>query len=258
MRIALITDIHEDFESLKQALKLIEKYACDEIICLGDICGFSIPYYSYYNERNASKCVKLIKDNCKYTVIGNHDLYAIRKVPENSFSFDFPKDWYNKNYFERERISKNLVWLYEENELTALLDEDDIDFLDSLPEFINADFDDMNIFISHYIYPDITGSLKKFLYETQDFKKHYDFTRKEQDTICVFGHMHPQGILYIDQFEMKISRKSFILNEKTMGISGPCISQNEKFNGFTIIDTINKTAEPIFLRKTGLQNIIRI
>ncbi len=258
MKIALITDIHEDYISLKQAIKQIEKCGCEEIICLGDICGYSIPYYTYNNERNASACVKLIKDNCKHVVIGNHDLYAIRKVPENSFSFKFPKDWYKLNYFERYALSDDKVWLYEENELTALLDLDDIDYLESLPEFINADFDDINLFISHYIYPDLTGSLKKFLYEPEDFKNHYKFTRKDANTICAFGHMHPQGLLYLNNFDMKISRKKIIIDSSIVGISGPCISQNERFNGFTILDTKNKTVEPIYLRKNSLQNFISI
>ena len=37
MRIALISDIHEDVVSLKQALRKISKQKVDEIACLGDI-----------------------------------------------------------------------------------------------------------------------------------------------------------------------------------------------------------------------------
>ncbi len=83
MKIAIISDIHEDYISLMQAVRLIEKKKCDEVICLGDIVGFSIPFYDYIETRNGSACVKWVKNNCKYTIAGNHDLYAVRKVPVN-------------------------------------------------------------------------------------------------------------------------------------------------------------------------------
>ncbi len=44
MKLAIITDIHEDRVNLVKALRMIEKEACDEIACLGDIVGFSTPF----------------------------------------------------------------------------------------------------------------------------------------------------------------------------------------------------------------------
>ncbi len=250
MRFAIITDIHEDIESLVAAFKQIEKLACDEIISLGDICGFSIPYYyKYYNTRNASECVKLVKANCKYSVIGNHDLYAIKKLPENIFSFDFPGDWYDITYYDRKNISNQKIWLYEENELTALLDSDDIEYLNKLPEMSCIETDELNLFISHYLYPDITGSTTDFLFESSDFIKHHSFIKKNNSNICTFGHMHPNGILRINNKGMTADKKQITNTDKIYGFSGPCITQNGRLNGFIVFDTKEKTITPHFLRK---------
>ena len=40
MKIGLITDIHENANLLKEALRLAAKNKCDEIVCLGNIVGF--------------------------------------------------------------------------------------------------------------------------------------------------------------------------------------------------------------------------
>jgi Icc-related predicted phosphoesterase len=51
MKIAIISDIHEDIDSFQAVLRAIDKFACHEIVCLGDISGYSIPYYNYLNAR---------------------------------------------------------------------------------------------------------------------------------------------------------------------------------------------------------------
>jgi Icc-related predicted phosphoesterase len=47
MRLAFISDIHEDVESLRRILRKAEKRGYDQLICLGDISGFSLPFYTY-------------------------------------------------------------------------------------------------------------------------------------------------------------------------------------------------------------------
>ncbi len=250
MRLAVITDIHEDIQSLIKTLKLIEKLSCDEIICLGDICGFSIPYYTYYDSRNANECVRLIRENCKYSVIGNHDLYAIRKLPENIDGFLFPKDWYKKNYFEKLLISQDKIWLYEENELNALLDDKNLEYLNSLPEFFSIELKDKVLYFAHYLYPDLTGTTKDFIYDYKDFLIHHERVRTTIHTICFFGHMHPSGIIKIKNHDMSVTKKAIKNTKNILGLSGPCITQNERMNGFMIFDVENDVVSPYYLRKT--------
>jgi predicted phosphodiesterase len=66
--IALISDVHGNFEALKEVLKEIESLGVKEIYCLGDITG----YYVQVNEC----CNELRKISCK-CILGNHDWYMV-------------------------------------------------------------------------------------------------------------------------------------------------------------------------------------
>jgi len=82
MRLAILSDIHEDFERLQLAFKKIDRKGCDSSICLGDISGYSDLHYNYPKKRNASACLDLIREKCDIIVPGNHDLHAAGKIPE--------------------------------------------------------------------------------------------------------------------------------------------------------------------------------
>lgn len=64
--IAIISDIHGNYEALKSVLSVIDEKNIKEIFCLGDVVG----YYSQVNEC----CDELRKRNVK-CVMGNHDWY---------------------------------------------------------------------------------------------------------------------------------------------------------------------------------------
>lgn len=64
--IAIISDVHGNFEALKSVLAKIDELGISEIYCLGDVVG----YYSQVNEC----CEELRKRNVK-CVMGNHDWY---------------------------------------------------------------------------------------------------------------------------------------------------------------------------------------
>ncbi len=66
--IAIISDIHGNYEALKKVLKKIDSMKISEIYCLGDIVG----YYSQVNEC----CDELRRRNVR-CVLGNHDWYMI-------------------------------------------------------------------------------------------------------------------------------------------------------------------------------------
>ncbi len=68
MTIAIISDIHGNYEALKEVLSLIDKMSINEIYCLGDVVG----YYSQVNEC----CDELRQRNVK-CVMGNHDWYMV-------------------------------------------------------------------------------------------------------------------------------------------------------------------------------------
>ena len=135
MRLAIISDIHEDLISLQAALRAIEKFSCEEIICLGDISGYSVPYYDYLHSRNAHECLSLIRANCSTVILGNHDIHAASIIPKHCNFFNFPDNWYQLNYHQRHQMANNTLWLHEENDLNALYKEDDLEYLRSLPGY---------------------------------------------------------------------------------------------------------------------------
>lgn len=239
MKYALIADIHEDLVHLELALKKIEKLKCDQAICLGDISGFSVPYYQYLDTRNASKCLRLIRENCSVIIAGNHDINAAGKVPEISPDFVYPNTWHKMDFHERSMVSKGKVWLYDDNELDPLYTIKDIEFLKSLSEFKVVETMQGKILLSHYLYPNITGSTKKFYNENMDFKDHREFMKSNDCLVSFTGHRHYSG-LFIST-ENGIIRRRY--NSKHYIKRGDCIhvpqvARNRIGNGFCVFDSI--------------------
>lgn len=238
MKLAFIADIHEDIINLKKAFRKIEKAGCDEIICLGDISGFTVPNFHYYDTRNAHECLKLVREKCKISILGNHDLNAAQILPKHYSEFKFPGNWYEMDYQERNSLSQNQVWLYEKNELDPLYTHEDKNFLKSLPEFHIYQSNGLRVLFSHYIFPNLVGSMQGFFYSPEEFSKHFNFMDQRDCTLSFTGHFHSSG-LYIST-QSKIIEKSFgkkyYLNGKTV-VCIPPVTSKKIGNGFCIFDT---------------------
>lgn len=68
--IAILSDIHGNFEALKAVMKEIDNMSVQEIYCLGDVVG----YYPQINE-----CCELLQERKIKTIMGNHDWYMAAK-----------------------------------------------------------------------------------------------------------------------------------------------------------------------------------
>lgn len=66
--IAIISDIHGNYEALKKVISKIDEMNISQIYCLGDILG----YYPQVNE-----CCEALRERNVKCVIGNHDWYMI-------------------------------------------------------------------------------------------------------------------------------------------------------------------------------------
>ncbi len=64
MKYGIISDIHGNIEALTESLKSLESLGVDEIVCLGDTVGYGA---------NPEECCRLVRENAKYCVLGNHD-----------------------------------------------------------------------------------------------------------------------------------------------------------------------------------------
>jgi len=66
MKIALISDIHGNYEALKAVLSKIDRLGISDIYCTGDVVG----YYSQVNE-----CCDALREREIPCLMGNHDWY---------------------------------------------------------------------------------------------------------------------------------------------------------------------------------------
>jgi predicted phosphodiesterase len=242
MLLGLLADVHEDILRLEESLAIFKTRQVDTIINLGDTVGFGIPYYSYLKTRDANQVIATIKENCSYTVIGNHDLYAIKMLPRNNERFCYPKNWYALDFSTRKRLSNGKLWLYEDNELSSLLDDDNKEFLRTLPEYIIHDTADYKILFSHYSYPDVTGCLTDETRYPSDLKQHFAFMKQNDLLYSFSGHDHYQGIKIFTETsvaEIPLGEK-YILPEERVWLHIPPVANGTQKNGIVVFDTETK------------------
>ena len=93
MKLAFITDIHEDYGALSLILKNIDnKFNVDQVLCLGDIVGFNKQYNNHYKkERSAEDCIKNLIYSNTISILGNHDAHFlnINEKLDNSNTYDY-------------------------------------------------------------------------------------------------------------------------------------------------------------------------
>jgi predicted phosphodiesterase len=246
MKLGFLTDIHEDVLNLEKALSILSKEKCDTIICLGDIVGFTIPFFRYIETRNAEECVRLIKENCSVVVTGNHDLYAVKKTPIHKAGFSYTDDWYQLDYDTRAKKARNRIWLYEDNEIRCQLSDTSKDFISNLNETEIRNYDNMNFLFSHFCFPDFTGSAIFFPREPFHLVKHFEFMRENNCTVSISGHGHPEGAIMVD--ENKFSMVGFgnhNLCEDHQWIVSPCVARTSRLNGILILDTSSRQIKTI-------------
>ncbi len=249
MKLGIITDIHEDAERLTIAINSLEKKGCNEIACLGDISGFDERFYSYRYSKNFSYCLDMIKSNCKIIIPGNHDLFHLSKLPKYNTVFHFPNNWYQLSIDERKKLSKGLIWLYEKDFPINAKEE----FAEFMSDYIDKHIFDSNgtkILLTHSIAPDISGFLTKKPIKPNDFDKHLLLLKENDCTIGISGHLHPNGLLRIDQkksYNPKFTELE-LPTSNTMQFICPCIADGMQDNGYTLLDTQNKTIESFPLR----------
>jgi predicted phosphodiesterase len=249
MKIGIIGDIHEDIVALKAALSLMEQAGCTQIVCLGDICGFKVNTYNYLDTRNAHECIAMVKANCNATVIGNNDLFQIRKLPCYRGGFNFPEDWYELDYYQRKALAGNQVFLYEDVQLDALLTRADKAWLEALPDLYAGDYDGLRILFTHFAYPDLCGLRTYFPKRAEEFHEHLGFIEKHGCALGISGHFHYEGLSRVNESEVR--RQDFGVYPFSRSLQywyGPCVARCQFSNGFLVIDTGSNTVEAVRLR----------
>lgn len=247
MRVAILTDIHEDIVSLRKALKMIELEKCDQVICLGDILGYPYLRGSYEKSRNVSECISLIRSNCSLVVAGNHDIFHLRKLPEYADGFRFPHDWYEMPPGMKSAISGGKVWNYSDD-CPVSLNDTELEFMNSLPEFAVLEAGERRILFSHSLFPNLTGYVSEKNGSERAHSAHFGFMEKSGCVLSVCGHMHIEGLgVSYDLQESFLPRlfKGFRylpygrrrLRSLRCCVTIPALADNSQVNGFAVFDS---------------------
>ncbi len=220
MRLAILSDIHEDYENLLKIVGKAEARGFDKLICLGDISGFSLPYYKYGDSRNASACLALLREKCDIIIAGNHDLHAAGKSP------DLPEEMKDQDTWQHEL------------DLDPGYSEEDISFLATLPFYEILPTPAGNILFSHYVYPNLSGFAKDLYYGEKEFQKHFAFMRERECSLCFAGHAHPRGFYMVHPEGFKHYRYRGIKITSFPALIGiPSATRHEHRSSFCIFDT---------------------
>ena len=247
MRIAIISDIHEDFLNLQKTFDHILKLNINKIACLGDIVGFEVNHYKYEKTRSAQKCIQLIKQQSDVIVAGNHDLLAIERLPFFANQIGFPEDWYNLSMNELKHKYEHIFFLYK-NEAENDLNEIDKDIIKNLNSWETLNNDALKILFSHFIYPDINGNIKTFTTNRDGFSQHFKWMEKLGVNLSFVGHAHIQGIGIATKKGLKINNFGiYSLKDEPQIILCPTIAESKYKNGFVIFDSDNMTLEVLRL-----------
>jgi predicted phosphodiesterase len=238
MRFAVIADIHSDLPSLEKGFKQIRNAGIEQVICLGDIVGYSYHYSNFLDGRDPDACIQMVMENCVHVVCGNHDLHAIRKLPENHEDIGIPGNWYDLDLEEQRRISDNRLWLYDD-ELEVPLKDSSKEYLASLAEMIIIEDPRFNILATHFIWPDITGHMKGSPENLKAFRDHISMIKRNSCLLGLAGHAHLEGYAQISKkaFGMNYFRQAEIIRRRPQIIIIPAITRSDGRNGYLVIDT---------------------
>jgi len=249
MKIGILSDIHEDGIRLGEVLAAMEKRGVDAIACLGDVVGFDVLHYRHLSTRDASYCLDMVRRNCRWVVAGNHDLFAIRKLPEVNGCFAFPVDWYQLDFQERKRLAEDRVWLFENQELPALLSAKDRDYLESLPLSLAVDLDGTKVFFSHALFPDLSGTLTWRPKNPWDFQRHFGLLKAQGCRLGICGHLHPDGIASAVAGSFVFSRfRTYRVSPDLVQYVCPSTAGTTGKSGFLVLDAAGQTLEAAAVR----------
>ena len=246
MKIGFVTDIHEDVESLSDAFTLLEEAGCDVFVCLGDIVGFTLPFQKNISMRDANASVDLVADRCHTVVTGNHDLYAVRRCPTFNAGFPYSEDWYQLDYEHRAKLSRRRIWLYEDSELPVRLTARASAYLGGLPEYAVCTFDGVRILLSHFCFPDPSGSTVRLPKSKRDLRQHFQLMATNDCMIAFSGHGHPEGSIFAGPKSFAFRAfGEYSVDTNPQWIVCPCVANTSRKNGVLVYDTSSSAVRVI-------------
>ncbi len=245
MKIAIVTDIHEDFAMLEKAISAIKVNGYDLLVCLGDITGFAPTFYNHLPDANA--CLDLLKSEADIVLAGNHDLFSIQKLPSYHLEKNIPSNWHELSPAERKSISGNKVWLYEDEVLPELTLYNE-KYLSSLNDQYIFETGNSRIMFSHFVYPDIAGFGQWFPYHIWELWPHFNLMKANGCNIGFVGHFHPEKLTVVRKFFWSnATKKDIVVDRKPAIIFCPPVVRGKFNSGCVIFDTSNNRLLSVYI-----------
>ena len=152
MRIAIVSDVHSNLQALEEVKRRLDDAGVDFVLSAGDAVGYGA---------NPNKCCTILKDWVRHSVLGNHDLAALRGDPSSMNPY----------------AAKAILWT------SRQIDESSRGYLESIKESAHSDAGGHKIEVRH-------GSIRsiwEYVYE-EDLSE--DMLRQSEAEVLVLGHTH--------------------------------------------------------------------
>jgi diadenosine tetraphosphatase ApaH/serine/threonine PP2A family protein phosphatase len=196
-RIAILSDIHANFESLEAVIQDLSKQNVDRVVCLGDVIGYGV------NPREVLKKCHMFQ----FLLRGNHEdgllFHAFDFNPDASRVIDWTRNELNSPSYNKQENFQ--LW----------------NFIDSMKEYV----EEGNILYVHASPRDYTKEYIRPVDITDREKMHDIFSRIEW--LCFCGHTHEPGVftedcrfLHPSTFKYKVKipeNRKFIINVGAVG-----------------------------------------
>jgi diadenosine tetraphosphatase ApaH/serine/threonine PP2A family protein phosphatase len=159
MKLFVISDIHSNYEALKDFLDFIEGFrSSDDIIaCLGDIIGYG---------PNPSECISIVRNSCRYVIAGNHERMLLDR---------------SQREFANDRAQQAIEWT------ESKLSSEEREYLASLPAMLDLD----GKYILAHGSPTDPDT---YILRQRHAKDAIVALRAMQRFICFIGHTHIPGV----------------------------------------------------------------
>lgn len=245
MKIAILTDIHEDITSLERVFYSMQDIDIDKVVCLGDITGYSPLFYSHQPDANA--CIDLLRKNADIVVAGNHDLFTASRLPSYHIQKRMADNWYELTVADRLHITKNKVWLYQD-EVLPDLSEQNMDFLQNLKEWETLTDDNRKYLFSHFFHPDMSGVGKWFPFNGLEIKEHFRFMKENNCRMSFVGHSHPPGCIMVNKLIWTHAEEETIqIKTHHKAVICPAVTRGKHPGGYIVFDTVRQTIKTIIV-----------
>ena len=172
---------------------------------------------------------------------------GFRPILPVSIKYPYPENWYELDYNTRKKIAGDRLWLYEDSELSSLLDDDNKAYISALPEYLIHDYGKYKILYSHYFYPDVTGCLSIVIRDISELHQHFEFMKQNDCLYSFSGNDHYPGIKVFTEdsiIEIKLGEK-YTLPDKPLWLHVPAVANGTNLNGVAVFNTDTREIEAV-------------